>query len=242
MKLKIVLSFLLIHFLSLAGKDFDKAIEASNKRDFKTAAQLFEKEIISDSSNSSAYFNLGNCYFELKQYGKAIWAFEKVLKYKPSDDESIESIELCYSKLGTHLMWKPSLKGIERIVVFIGSNTFAFLAVIIALLMAFSIYRLFREEYAPRKRFHKIVLVFEILILITFLYTAKVAADFSRQSNFAVVTKKSMPAFADGKDEKESMTLNEGEKLHILESNERSKVQRMDGSVIWVNTQDIEVI
>lgn len=242
--MKVLISILLLFLssISYSGLNFEKALDLANKRNFKEAAVLFENELLTDSTNTSTLFNLGNCYFELKQYGKAILAYEKVLKISPSDDEAVESIELCYNKLDAQLIWKPSLSGFERIVVFIGSNTWAYFAIILGLLIAYSTFRLTREQNVFKKRFHRVLFGLELILIIACFYASYAAANFSSDLHFAIVTKKSVPAFENEDLKKSSLTLLEGEKIEILSSGEKMKIKRFDGSMLWIKLTDAEMI
>ena len=62
----------------------DRAYEAKN---FSQALQYYEEEVHSVPS-SSAYYNLGNTYYRLKKYGKAILAYRRSLRLNPDNADA----------------------------------------------------------------------------------------------------------------------------------------------------------
>lgn len=240
-----VLSFF-IAFISIsshAESFFDQGLRAANQNNHKEAIRFFEEVIEHEKSNVSAYFNLGNSYFENKQFGKAIWAFERVLKYAPRDSEAPSTIELCYKQIGSEQQWFPHTNGIQRMIYGIGSNAWAILAIITSLMMSFSIFLLLKLKNSAWKRLHFLVLIGEVVLLIGFAISAKSAENHLSSSKFAIVTQKIIPTYMNEKGEKSTLTLSEGTKVELLSTtNQMAEVMLYDSKTVLIAIEDVEII
>ena len=78
---------------------FQEANTAYKARDFKTAAQGYEKLLEEGERKSSVYYNLGNTYFRLGQKGKALVAYERALEANPRDADARRNIGLLKTTL-----------------------------------------------------------------------------------------------------------------------------------------------
>ncbi len=94
-------------FKFLSIHEFDKG------KYFLSRAVEFETE---KQSLIIEFYNLGNCYFELGEYTKAIENFENCIKLMPEDFESSINIGLCYLALGNKAEAYASLERARHIV------------------------------------------------------------------------------------------------------------------------------
>lgn len=228
---------------SFAESKFDQGLKAANQKKYKEAIYLFEEVIEHEKSNTSAYFNLGNCYFENKEYGKAILAYERVLKYAPRDGETPSNLELCYKKLGNDQQWVPHTNGIQRMIYGIGSNTWAVLAIVVSVCMGLSIFLLLKLKNSGWKRLHLLLLTGEAVLLIGFVISAKSSENHLASNKFAIVTQKTIPTYMNEQGEKSTVTLQEGTKVELLNSTQQMvEVMLPDSRSVLVAIEDVEVI
>jgi protein involved in polysaccharide export with SLBB domain len=61
---------------------------------YSQAAQIFELAVKLDPHNADAHFALGHAYFDLKQWKKAVWSFERAVELNPKDQETIDFLSL----------------------------------------------------------------------------------------------------------------------------------------------------
>jgi len=83
---------------------YDDALSEYNARNYRTAINKFEQLLATDSNNSLAdncQYWIGECYYALGDYTKAITAFEKVFSFNNSNksDDSQLKLGLCYWRL-----------------------------------------------------------------------------------------------------------------------------------------------
>jgi tetratricopeptide (TPR) repeat protein len=69
-----------------------RALEKQGKH--AEAAAQYEKILAQQQASSSVLFNLGNCYYESRNYGKAILAYERALLINPRADDVQKNLSL----------------------------------------------------------------------------------------------------------------------------------------------------
>lgn len=68
--------------------------ELYNKKNYDQAAQIYEQLLVSEGPHSGYYYNLGNCYYKLKQWGKAILNYERALRLDPLDNDAKRNLRM----------------------------------------------------------------------------------------------------------------------------------------------------
>jgi len=78
------------------GVHFDRGAALYNLSRFDEAAQAFLRatESKNPTLKASAFYNLGNSFFQTKKYGEAVEAFKKSLTYNPADVHAKWNLEL----------------------------------------------------------------------------------------------------------------------------------------------------
>lgn len=227
--------------------DFKEGVLAFKKKDYNMAVSHFNTEIEKNPNNVSAYFDLGLSYNAQKQYAKAIWAFEKVLKLTPNNAEAIDNIEQNYLELDNGHEWKSQLSHFDRTLYGMSSNVWAFLSVIFSILAAVLIILLRRTSSLSKKRAFLVGTFAMALMMVFSIYTASGAHRYENSHNYAMITKDKIDTFKSAKvtdPEKSDHQLEAGLKLKRLEIYKGSviKVESMDGQAYFVNSSDIDFI
>ena len=73
---------------------FDAANQQFKSGDFTGAAVSYEKILTTDGPRAAVYYNLGNSYQSLKQYGPAILAYERARLLTPRDPDLLANLAL----------------------------------------------------------------------------------------------------------------------------------------------------
>jgi tetratricopeptide (TPR) repeat protein len=88
----------LLCFLLGSASGFATALDDANQRfksgDFAGAAAAYEKILADEGPRASVYYNLGNSYQQLKQYGPAILAYERARLLTPRDPDLLANLVL----------------------------------------------------------------------------------------------------------------------------------------------------
>lgn len=77
---------------------FLAANEAFSNKNYDQAIQLYESILDKDFQSSELYFNLGNCFFQKKEWGKSILNYERALLISPNDDVILQNLSLAKSE------------------------------------------------------------------------------------------------------------------------------------------------
>ncbi len=85
---------LLMGSVSGFATDFDDANQQFKSGNFAGAAATYEKIIAAEGPRASVYYNLGNSYQQLKQYGPAILAYERAQLLTPRDPDLLANLAL----------------------------------------------------------------------------------------------------------------------------------------------------
>ena len=240
---------LLFGFISIfghlfAGDDLFKAsMDAIEKEPFNSAVKGFETIIVSDSNNTNAYYNLGVAYLGNKSYGKAIWAFEKVLNRIPNDSETIEHLEYTYQQLNNELTYEPRLNVFASGLYSISSNRWSMIAIISSLFIASCIF-IFKLNSSHSTK--KMMMIFGFIFsctLISSLILASSTMAYQTEQNYGIVTSKEIATYSETQDELSDKLL-EGERVQLMkeEKNGFIKVFKANRETVLVLAEDIAII
>lgn len=84
--------------LPAAAQNPGAADAAYRKGDFARAAALYEAEL-KEGPAFTLYYNLGNTYYRLNDYGKAVLNYQRALRINPASHQARTNLELTQSKL-----------------------------------------------------------------------------------------------------------------------------------------------
>lgn len=84
----------------------EKADSAYRARNYAEAARLYESAL-KQGVSAPTYYNLGNAYYRLKDYPRAILNYRRALRYEPSMADARHNLTLCESKLPARFEQAP---------------------------------------------------------------------------------------------------------------------------------------
>jgi len=233
----IVISFMLtLSFLSFGNSTFQEGIKAFNDKNYKLSADKFDSIISISPRDVSAYFNYGLAKMKTKEYGDAIWGFEKVLKYNPSDAEAKEKIQECYFELNPDIFWTYRLNGFQSSLYSISPNTWAVFSIICSLILAFSIvlFRL-KKSHSIRRMMLLSGSVSALFLIISILIGA-LSKNHVTSTNYAIVTKNTTSVI-------EKVKVEEGALIEVIElESNQYRVKLDDRQVVSLKKGDVKVI
>lgn len=82
------------------GRGFSKDVADSlyAEEQYRSAADIYERLLDEKGEAPAVYYNLGNAYYRLGMYAKAIINYERALLLAPSDEDVKTNLALAYSK------------------------------------------------------------------------------------------------------------------------------------------------
>ena len=114
---------------------FEEANKLFQEKKYDQAITAFEV-YLDDHNDIAGYYNLGLAYHETNAHGKAVWAFQKVLKLNPKDDAAWEQFKMCQNDIDPNKETKPILSSFESNLYSLSSTTWSILAMISAILLS----------------------------------------------------------------------------------------------------------
>jgi tetratricopeptide (TPR) repeat protein len=243
MKLIIAFLSLQIGVYSFAQSEFEKAIALSNSREYDKAATVFLTLAEQTPENTSAYFNAGNCYRHLNKNGMAIWAYFKVLKRNPSDQEVTKNINACRETLGLTDTPFQMATSFERALISFGLSTWTYLSVFMSFAVGICLFFLLRKNDFSRHRLLRIIGFSSFILLCFSIFSAYYTQDFFQRISFGVIVEKSAPVFVNDLGERSTLTLPEGTMVKYEGlTKTKTSVKLQNGKSVFVRASDIRWI
>lgn len=247
-----------------ASNIFQQADSAYNTRNYKLAISLYEQCLKQGEISDAIYYNLGNAYFKIDDFGKAVINFKRALKENPSNEASRNNLIYLRSKINDQNV--AELKGkkgnvspeepsfLENIYNSIAKDThsdsWAVWSAVSFLLLIISIAAyIFLQNVLLRKIGFFGGLLFLIVSIVTLLFSFMAASEYDDKDR-AVVTSFSVQLKSEAKENAESVSIpfHRGTEFDILEKFEDVnndiwfKVRINEENAGWVKINDIEII
>lgn len=260
MKHRYILFILLIccAIFSNATSLTEEANKAYQGENYFKALDLYTQAAKKDGVSSELYYNIGNCYYRLKNTGKAVLYYERALNLNPANQKALTNLEFVNSKIVNRTDIDESniiSQLFNNVRDTMTSNMWAIVSIIIFILFlgAIALY-IFTSSVLAKKIgfFGGIILLLCDIIANYYAYNLR---DNVLDRKYAVVTVQSVvisnaPRAAKDKSE-EVLLMNEGNKVLLLDSvdirNDKRmerlyKVKADDSHEGWVNKNSIEII
>ncbi|SFT69070.1 Tetratricopeptide repeat-containing protein [Lishizhenia tianjinensis] len=225
--------------ITLAQANFEKGVAFYQDKQYKKAISAFQQDWDS-TQNSANLYNLGLSHLMLKQPEKALYYFEKTLKYDPNNTDAIYNASHLFSEMNEGSYWQHPYSWIGRFVFKFSSNTWSYLSLFFALLLGLSIFITLQPHQRSRKKIGQ----FGIVITFVFLATSTLAAKFSYEhfvaTEFAYLPKTDIATFiSPGKNPTEvKLELNQRYKVN-QQQDDFLQIQLKTGERIWVAQKDV---
>ncbi|HIP31896.1 MAG TPA: hypothetical protein EYG86_03955 [Crocinitomicaceae bacterium] len=233
----VIFCFTISPILSVANSTFQEAVGAFNQEKYELSAEKFDSIISISPDNISAYFNYGLAKMQTKNYGEAIWGFQKVLKLRPSDLEAKEKIQECYLELNPNHYWKYRLNGFQASLYSISANTWGVFTVLCAVLIAASIVLFKLNKSHSTRRLMLVIGVISSLFFVFSILFGALTNSYVTSNNYAIVTSKNAESIHD------KVKLSEGDFVEIIgEDSEEIRVRLEEGEMISLKEEDIRRI
>ena len=225
------------------ANNFEKGIRAYEHEQYSYAAKMFNEVIKVEPNDVAAYYNLGLSHMGEQRFGKAIWAFEKVLAVHPSDEDTKEKIEYCALELNLESPWQHRINGIDTTIYSLSSSQWATLSIVLSIIIACALIGFNIITQVSLKRILALgIFVSGALLILTIIAGYRTKSYFSSHE-YAVVTKLGIPIYLDQKN-KSNTRLPEGTLVKRLTDDSLGivSVETMNGEEVMVKFSDISTI
>lgn len=218
---------------------FVKANELYNEHAYDSAARAYENIINKGYSSAELYYNLGNSYYKLRNYPKAILYYEKSLKLEPNNEDTKHNIEIAKAFISDKIESVPDLfikTWWNKLSNLLTLNSWAIVSIIIlgCMLICIFIYLTSRTRTLKKSMFFA-SLIFIMLTICTFSISTKkynyIKSNKEGIIMVSTITVKSSPSLSSV----DLFVLHEGTKVKILDNTgEWEKIKIANGSIGWI--------
>ncbi len=218
------------------------------KEDYEAAAQMYEDIIVTQGTSADIYYNLGNCYYKLRDIAHAILNYERALLLDQGDSDIRTNLAIARG-MTVDKVTPPSelffVSWWHSFVNMLSIDTWAAVAIVTFVLMLVGIFvYLFFSPLLWRK-----IGVYGAIALLVVTVLANIAASSQRSSIIhrdsaivmqSAVTVKSSPSESSTK----LFLMHSGAKVEILDNTMKDwvEIKLEEGKEGWVRTDAIEII
>lgn len=246
-KITIIIFALLCTHMHAGAATLQEAAQLYGAQKYGEAAAMYESIIKEQGKSSEIYYNLGNAYYKLKQYPKAILNYERALLMSPGDEDTRFNLELSRAKITDKIdvidrsflsVWGDTLRNL------CSSDTWSIIAIITFMLFiaGTGLYFFNTTVWLRKTGFFGALLMLMISITANFFAYRQKEKLLDRNEAIVIspsVTVKSSPADS-GTD---LFILHEGTKVKVTDKvGEWSEIKIEDGNTGWMQTSKMEII
>lgn len=224
---------------------FEEGNNAYNEGNYEQALTCYGQIVAVGMESAALYYNLGNTYYKMKDYPKAILNYEKSLKLDPGNEDARTNLEIANMAIVDKInpvpqsfivRWWSSLKSA------LSADGWAWLSVALfgTLLLCLFAFLMSRRT-GMRKAGFFLGLIVLIFLALSLVFAVGKRRDLTVRDEAIVmtptVTVKSSPSEASV----DLFVLHEGTKVRILDSTgEWNKIKIADGTVGWLQAAHME--
>ncbi len=229
----------------------EAAAQAYRGQDYKESITLYEELIAQgmaeDRVSAQLYYNLGNAYFRDNQLGKAILCYERALLLDPGDGDIRHNLRFAQNRTVDRIDTAADLflanwfRGVRNV---FSSNQWAVTGIIffILFLVCVAVYLFIRLLWARKTAFYAGIVLFLLMITANIFAFSQKSERTRRDSAIVMVGAATVNTSPDTSSN-QLFELHEGTKVKIRNRDGNwFEIQIPDGSVGWIQQQDVEVI
>jgi tetratricopeptide (TPR) repeat protein len=244
--------FLLILTAAIGfASDSDSKMKSANtfyqQKKYTEAIAAYKSIIGTNNVSASVYYNIGNCYFKMGQYGYAVLYFEKALKLNPGDDDIRHNVQLAKSRTADKIESVPQLflyRWVESVISLYSADGWMKFAIYMSFIFgALIIGFLFVKSFTV-KRYLLLSAVPFLLLLALAITMTFTRYNAEKQREYAIVT---IPITgvknAPEENSKDAFIIHEGLKVKVEDSVDQwYRIRLEDGKIGWVLKVQVELI
>ena len=242
MKLKTLILALLLNINSFASEQFFiNANEAYSNSDYTTAITLYDNIISSGFESHELYFNLGNCYYQNKDWANAIWHYEKSLQLD-KNEKTLENIELAKLKIIDRIEELPQLfykRWWEKFISIFNTAVWQYLA-IVCIWLVFIIKLL--SQFISIKAEHFLRFLYPLVVILLIVTYASYQENYSKTQ--AIIFSSSVVVNSAPTDSSiNRFSLHSGSKVEITDQiGSWINIKLANGNSGWIKKSDCKIL
>ena len=229
-----------------SGDLWQDGVDAFSEGRFQDATSAWESLLATGVASRELYCNVGDSYFKVGNYPKAILNYERALKLDPSFDDARHNLDFAQSFVQDKIEAVPEfiIKSVGRKMCYtLGSDTWAVLfLVFLAFALGLGLMFLLSPSIVRRRVGFYLGIVFLVISLLCLGFSTWQKRDYAKKDGAIVMVPvssvKSSPS--SGKD---LFVIHEGTKVKILDNvGDWQNIALADGRQGWIESSSIEII
>lgn len=215
--------------------------------DYTQAVDIYENILHEGFASADLYYNLGNTYYRLEQYGPAILNYERALRLRPGMSDARENLALANSHTADRITLLPRLFLVNwyiALITRISPSTWRALTLLFFLIGFVAVAVLvLSHNLALRKTSLAVTIVAAVLFILSLILMLASSRHFNARAE-AIVMQPSVAVKSSPENQSaDKLILHEGTKVTISESlSGWYKITLSDGTTGWCQQETIERI
>jgi len=221
---RLVLIGILFSLIPAFGQDstFVSANEAYANGDYDQALIGYNQLIADENRSTELYYNLGNTYYRLNEWGEAVWAYERALKIDPSHVNAAYNLNYVNQQTKAEINSQEGGIGnwLKAHLFGISINFWAYFSLIIGGIFAITAYFFFTTKKQKIKNISLSASLITFVLLIGGIALAYLNAQELTTKTEGIIIERTAEILSEpSADSDSNFELKEGAKVQLLRSN-----------------------
>ena len=221
--------------------------EAYQKSDFPKAIESYTAILDAGYENADLYYNLGNAYFRMEEYGQAILNYHRALHLRPNFREARQNLELAESRTNDQITPLPEFflsRWLTALIQWLSPQGWRIAVLIILLITCATVVFFFlSHDYRWRKGTLIGAIVSLLLLVLTSVCAISSSHRFNRHDQAVVTLPMIVVKGSPDPDSVDKLVLHEGTVVTIDETiGDWHKIHIADGNTGWLPLNEITII
>lgn len=237
-------AFLLLSFRT-GAQTLQDAKKYYDNKSYQEALSIYQNILEGGLHSTSLYFNMGNCYYRMEQWGRAIAYYEKAKRLSPSDSDIDFNLKLALKTRPYQVEGEVSIlqNWWERLLFLLPLELWMIGALVFAWLAVVFLYFYFYKSAFGIKRWSFSFGVITIFVCFLFLFFGIRLEDKLDKSQAIVVIENGYVKTEPNDQSSNYFTVYEGMKVDVLSDQEKwLKILISDGKVGWISENAVQRI
>lgn len=229
------------------GELVRQANEAYVNSEYSYAIELYELVLEQKLESFELYYNLGNAWFREGRYGKSILNYERALRFRPSDENTLFNLEVARARTVDRINPVPQIfyeRWWNNFVALLSTDGWSFFALaLLVLTLSFLGVYFFSRTRGVKKAAFGLAFVFGLLCFMAFGLARTQYARTHQQLEAIVMVPRATAKSSPGESSPDLFVIHEGSKARITtELGDWYEVRLANGNVGWVKKSALEII
>jgi len=223
----------------------NEAIEAYNNKDYQKSINIYSELLTANSFSPELYYNLGDSYFKIGDYGNSLLYFEKALKYQPKNENIIHNIYVVKRKIDSEIIELPDFflkRWWDSLTNLLSLEVWSILSILFALLTIVVVYVYWFNKGKYKFVSKGVVLILFLLFFISLAASYKVKNRIYNSNNRILIHTDSLFSAPDLRSDL-LYKLEPGEKFYTIDSIDTwYRVKLLNKELGWINKKNCKKI